>query len=119
MKAIQYKPFAGTLNGVNQIQAPVVAHAAGTGTLSCAGAVSTGGAGTITFTNSGDTVGFGVNLVGTGSEVTFTLTGNAGGAGVGHASFAANGTRALECNSPGGLNNLGFSIQATAANLSG
>ena len=47
------------------------------------------------------------------------LTGNGGGAGVGHATFAANGARATECANSAGLNNLGFDIQAAAANLTG
>jgi hypothetical protein len=109
---------SGTLNGSPVVNAPVSASASGSGTLSCAGAVSTGGSGTLTF-STGATVGFGVDLVGTGSEVEFVLTGNAGGAGVGHATFALNGTRATECASPSGLNDLGFNIVATAANLTG
>src|SRR4051794_6801748 len=108
----------GTLNGSPVVNAPVSASAGGTGTLSCAGAVSTGGSGTLTFSG-GATVGFGVDLVGTGSEVEVVLTGNSGGAGLGHATFALNGTRVTECGNPTGLNNLGFNIAATAANLTG
>src|SRR5262245_58975600 len=106
---------SGTLNGVEVLNAPVTAHAAGSGTLSCAGAVSTGGSGTITFVSQGVTVGFGLDLVGTGSEVELVLAGNGGGAGVGHATFATNGARATECTSAGGLNNLGFVVVASAA----
>jgi hypothetical protein len=110
----------GTLDGNPITNAPVSAHAAGAGTLSCLGAASTGGSGTLTFPAAGNvTVGFGISLVGTGSEVTFVLTGNGGGAGVGHATFAANATRAPECNTDAGLNDLGFDIQAAAANLAG
>src|SRR4051794_21329942 len=108
----------GTLNGSPIVNAPVSANAGGSGTLSCAGAVSTGGTGTLTFSG-GASVGFGIDLVGTGSEVEFVLTGNGGGAGVGHATFATNGARAIECANPSGLNNLGFEIQAAAANLTG
>jgi hypothetical protein len=110
---------SGTLNGTPITNAPVSANASGSGTLSCAGAVSTGGTGSIAFTGQGVTVGFGIDLVGTGSEVEFVLTGNGGGAGVGHATFATNGARAIECANPSGLNNLGFEIQAAAANLTG
>jgi len=110
---------SGTLNGVQVVSAPVTAHASGSGTLSCAGAVSTGGTGTITFVSQGVTVGFGVTLVGSGSEVEIALTGNGGGAGAGHATFATNGARATECANPTGLNNLGFVVVASAANLTG
>jgi hypothetical protein len=110
---------SGTLNGTPITNAPVSANASGSGTLSCAGAVSTGGTGSIAFTGQGVTVGFGIDLVGTCSEVEFVLTGNGGGAGVGHATFATNGARAIECANPSGLNNLGFEIQAAAANLTG
>jgi hypothetical protein len=110
---------SGTLNGNTITNSPVQAHASGNGTLSCAGAVATGGTGTLTFPNQGVTIGFGISLVGTGSEVEFVITGNGGGAGAGHATFAANGGRATECASANGLNNLGFSVQAAAANLTG
>jgi len=109
----------GTLNGTPVTNSPVTAHAAGSGTLSCVGAVSTGGSGTLAFTSAGVTIGFQVDLVGAGSEVTFVLTGNGGGNGVGHATFATNGTRATECSSDAGLNDLGFDIQAAAVGLTG
>src|SRR5204862_1584855 len=54
---------SGTLNGVQVVNAPVTANASGSGTLSCAGAVATGGSGTITFVSQGVTVGFGLDLV--------------------------------------------------------
>jgi hypothetical protein len=107
----------GTLNGAPIIQAPVSAGATGTGTLSCAGAVATGGTGQLSFPNQGVTIGFHIDLVGVGSEVAFTITGNGGGNGVGHASFGSNALRATECNSPTGVNNLGFDVQAGAVNL--
>ena len=110
---------SGTLNGAPITNAPVSASASGTGTLSCAAAASTGGTGTLTFPSQGVTIGFGINLAGAGSEVAFTLTGNGGGAGAGHATFATNLARAPECTTPAGLNNLGFDVQAAAANLAG
>jgi hypothetical protein len=110
---------SGTLDGAVITNAPVSATATGGGTLSCAGAVSAGGTGSITFPNQGVTIRFGISLVGAGSEVGFALTGNSGGAGAGHATFASNGDRVLECTNPNGLNNLGFEIQAAAANLTG
>ena len=110
---------SGTLNGTPITNAPVSTTASGSGTLSCAASVSTGGTGSLTFPAQGVSVGFGISLVGSGSEVEFALTGNSGGAGAGHATFAANGARATECANPTGLNNLGFDIQAAAANLTG
>ena len=56
---------SGTLNGTPITNAPVSASASGSGTLSCAGAVTTGGTGSITFTGQGVSVGFGIDLVGT------------------------------------------------------
>jgi hypothetical protein len=110
---------SGTLNGAPITNAPVTASASGSGTLSCAASVSTGGTGTLTFPNQGVTIGFGINLAGAGTEVGFTLTGNGGGAGAGHATFATNVTRAPECATPAGVNNLGFEVQAGAVNLAG
>jgi hypothetical protein len=110
---------SGTLDGAPITNAPVSAFATGGGTLSCAGALSLGGIGHITFPNQGVTINFGINLVGAGTEVEFALTGNSGGGGAGHATFASNADRALDCNSPTGVNGLGFEIQAAAANLTG
>jgi hypothetical protein len=109
----------GTLNGTPIISAPVSASATGSGTLSCAAAVSTGGTGTLTFPSQGVTIGFGLDLVGAGSEVALAITGNGGGNGTGRASFGSNATRAAECTSPTGVNNLGFDVQAGAVNLTG
>ena len=110
---------SGTLNGAPIANAPVSASVNGSGTLSCAASLSTSGTGTLTFPNQGVTIGFGISLAGAGSEVAFELTGNGGGSGAGHASFATNGTRALECQNPTGLNDLSFAVEAAAANLTG
>jgi hypothetical protein len=110
---------SGTLNGAPITNAPVSTSVNGSGTLSCAGSVATTGTGTLTFPAQGVSIGFSIALAGAGSEVAFELTGNGGGAGAGHASFATNGTRATECNTPSGLNNLGFSVEAAATNLTG
>jgi hypothetical protein len=109
----------GTLNGTPIISAPVSANATGSGTLSCAAAVSTGGTGTLSFPNQGVSVGFHIDLVGVGSEVALSITGNTGGNGTGRASFGSNAARAAECASPTGVNNLGFDVQAGAVNLAG
>jgi hypothetical protein len=110
---------SGTLNGSPIVNAQVSTNVTGSGTLSCAGAVSLTGAGTLTFPAQGVTIGFSISLVGAGSEVAFELTGNGGGAGVGHASFAANAPRVLECQNATGLNDLLFDVEASAANLTG
>jgi hypothetical protein len=110
---------SGTLNGTPIVSAPVSTNVNGSGTLSCAAAVSTTGTGTLTFPNQGVTIGFSISLAGAGSEVGFAITGNGGGAGAGHASFATNAARALECQNPTGLNDLGFTVEAAAANLTG
>jgi len=109
----------GTLNGAPIVQAPVSAGATGTGTLSCAASEALGGTGQLSFPNQGVTIPFHIDLVGAGSEVGFAITGNGGGAGLGHASFGQNALRATECNSPTGVNNLGFAVEATAVNLAG
>ena len=108
----------GTLNGAPILNAPVSAGANGTGTLSCAGAVATGGTGVLIFPNHNVTINFGIDLVGTGSEVEFVITGNGGGNGVGHATFGENALRATECANASGVNSLGFAVQAAAVNLS-
>jgi hypothetical protein len=110
---------SGTLNGAPITNAPVSTSVSGNGTLSCAAALSTTGHGTLTFPNQGVTIGFSISLAGAGSEVAFELQGDGGGAGAGHASFATNGARALECQNPSGLNDLGFAVEAGAANLTG
>jgi hypothetical protein len=110
---------SGTLNGSPIVNARVTTNVTGTGTLSCAASVSTSGSGTLTFVDQGVTIGFGITLAGAGSEVAFELTGNGGGAGAGHATFATNAPRALECQNASGLNDLGFDVEAAAANLTG
>jgi hypothetical protein len=110
---------SGTLNGTPIVNAPVSTNVSGSGTLSCAAAVSTTGSGTLTFPNEGVTIGFTISLAGAGSEVAFQISGNGGGAGAGHASFATNAARVTECNTAAGLNDLGFSVEAGAANLTG
>jgi hypothetical protein len=108
---------SGTLNGAPIVSAPVSTSVTGTGTLSCAASVSTTGHGTLTFPNQGVTIGFNISLAGAGSEVAFELSGDGGGAGAGHASFATNAARVAECQNASGLNDLGFAVEATAANL--
>jgi hypothetical protein len=108
---------SGTLNGTPITNAPASASASGSGTLGCSASVSTGGTGTLTV--NGVSVPFQINLVGTATEVVFHLTGNSGGAGVGHASFALDAQQAASECAGSGASSLPFSVQATAANLSG
>jgi hypothetical protein len=108
---------SGTLNGAPITNAPASASASGTGTLSCTASASTVGTGTLTV--NGVAIGFQIKLVGTGTEVTFALTGNTGGAGVGHASFVLDAQQAATQCAGAGASSLPFSVQATAANLSG
>jgi hypothetical protein len=110
---------SGTLNGSPITAARVTTNVTGTGSLSCAASTSTVGSGTLSFPDQGVTIGFNISLTGAGTEVAFQLTGTGGGNGAGHASFATNGPRALECNNPTGLNDLGFNVEAAAANLTG
>jgi hypothetical protein len=108
---------SGTLDGQAFVNSPASASASGSGTLGCSAALSQGGTGTLTV--NGTSVGFHVDLAGGGTEVVFALTGNSGGAGVGHASFITGAAGGLSGCAGAGVSSLPFTIQATAANLSG
>jgi hypothetical protein len=108
---------SGTLNGAPITNAPASASASGSGTLGCSASAATLGTGTLTV--NGVAVGFQIKLVGAGTEVAFALTGNSGGAGGGHASFALDAQQAATQCAGAGASSLPFSVQATAANLSG
>lgn len=108
---------SGTLNGAPITNAPASASASGSGTLGCSASAATTGTGTLTV--NGVSVGFQISLVGAGTEVAFALTGNSGGAGGGHASFALDAQQAATQCAGAGASSLPFSVQATAANLSG
>jgi hypothetical protein len=79
----------GTLDGTAVDGAAVSATVSGSGTLSCLGSSSSGGAGVLTFTDLGKSLGFRLDLAGAGSEVALHVRGNNGGDGVGRASFLA------------------------------
>jgi len=103
-------------DGTTPYNGPATAHAAGSGNLACS--VSTGsGSGTLTLAN-GDSVNFGLTLVGKATEVELVLTGNSGGRGYAHATFATNAGAAAGCAS-NSVSSLNFVVAATAANLSG
>lgn len=104
----------GSLNGGAPASHAITANAGGSGTLSCAASVSTGGSASVAFTG-GPTFDFTIDLQGAGSEVDFVIHDAAGGAGVGHATFAEEITRAPECAS--GITSLGFDVVATAVKL--
>jgi hypothetical protein len=108
---------SGTVDGAPVVNAPATASATGSGTLGCTVAESVGGTGSITI--NGQSAGFSINLAGAGTEVAFQLTGNGGGAGSGHASFGQSAASALPQCASGGVSSLPFTVQATAANLSG
>jgi hypothetical protein len=107
----------GAVDGTPVVNAPASASASGSGTLSCSAAESVGGTGTITI--NGQTAGFSISLAGAGTEIGFVLTGNGGGAGGGHASFAQGAAAALPQCASGGVSSLPFTVQATAAGLTG
>jgi hypothetical protein len=108
---------SGTMNGTPVTNAPASATATGSGTLGCTVSESVGGTGSITI--NGQSAGFTISLAGAGTEVAFQLTGNGGGAGGGHASFAQGAGTALPQCASGGVSTLPFTVQATAAGLTG
>ena len=106
----------GSLNGGTPASHAITANASGSGTLSCAAAVATGGTATVAFVG-GPSFNFTIDLQGAGTEVNFVIHDAGGGAGVGHATFAEEVTRAPEC--AAGITSLGFDVVATAVKLTG
>jgi hypothetical protein len=104
----------GSLNGGTPASHAVTANASGSGTLSCAASVSTGGTASVAFTG-GPTFNFTIDLQGAGSEVNFVIHDAGGGAGAGHATFAEEITRAPEC--AAGITSIGFDVVAGAVKL--
>ena len=103
----------GTLNGVAVTDAPAVVAVRGQGNLSCAQSQSTEppGGGTLTFSDSGITLGFTLAFVAFGTEVALTVKGASAGEGRGRASFAAytgNPAETVQKCETTGIESLGF-----------